>query len=137
MAIFDDDLFAELEPTGTARHTMPGVHVGSDHPVVLILKPAGRPNPAYMSAMRKFRDRNDPEESDLATAAIVARTVITGWEHVFKDGNPVPYSTAAGEEVLGALIRRKRSDVFLGVLRFATNMENFGPQIDPDDVGKG
>jgi hypothetical protein len=139
MSLFDDEDFAHLHPTGTARYTLSQVCIprSNPDPVVLILKPAGASNDAYQSALVKA-PRAVGKDAVKQMIGLFARHVIAGWENVQKDGKPVPYTRAGGEELLLKLIESKRDDIAMGAVFFARDADNFrAPIVDTGDLGNG
>lgn len=66
--------------------------------------------------------------------ALYAASVLTGWESVTENGEPVPFSAAAAEQFLRALLAHC-NDVWVRVFLFFR--EDFRkPTVDPVDLGK-
>lgn len=136
MSILDFD-FGALTPTGTARYTLTRVHVRHAEPVVLIVKPSGEANDGYGAALKTAVLKGKVDAK--AHASIYARHVVIGWEHVLDaNGKPVPYTAAAGEELLHGLIDAKRGhDIVGGLMAFCADPDHFCAAPDAGDLGNG
>ncbi len=136
MPLFDDDDFKHLEPVGTFAYALSRVHIPTSNPdpVALVLKHSGTANERYQSALKSLRLKGKVTEKQ--HAALFAKHVITDWRHVIKDGKSVAYSVAGGEELLGWLIDKKRSDIVNGAMFAANDADNFEtPVADAGDLG--
>lgn len=124
-----------LEPTGTIEHTMTGIVLCPSvdpHPVVLILKHAGKANERYHKALKNAQARGKTDE--LALVAIFSKTVCEGWRHVYDDsGKLVAFSPEEAEQLFTDLIEAKRHDAIAEALVKASDPNVF---TNRDDLGK-
>lgn len=111
-----DDLFDDLEIRGTIEHTLAGVFVHSDRPLVLIMKHAGDANPAWKSARAKtVAERRAADGDDARMRAynlrLYTQTVIVGWKNCNKkDGTPHPYTSTTAIALFERLIAKDGAD---------------------------
>lgn len=142
-----DDLFDDMVPHGTAHFTLDGVFVRSTSPVILTLKHAGDTNAPLMTAQLKMvasrrkltRDRIQAER--IATARLYAKHVVAGWEHVCgTDGKALPFKSTGPDSCEELLVRvaEKLPDVWLAIVSFATDPDNFRdePAAAAETLGK-
>lgn len=124
-----------LKPAGTIEHVMTGVPpLAPDvdpNPIALQLQHAGKGNDKYRREMKNADARGaDSHER----AGIFARTVVTGWKHVYDaEGKPVAFSPEEAGDLFGQLIDLGYESDVLEALLKAHETKRFAGHAD---VGK-
>lgn len=145
MPIFNEEQFARFRPRESVRYTL-GQFIlePATSPIVFVLRPAGRTNPAYYNRIAKLKlETGDPSNTQAEyvrlRAEAFARYVISGWENVVDSaGRPIPYTTEAGLELIELLIANQCVDWLWDMVMFASDLDNFRkPMESAASVGKG
>ena len=144
-------------PGGTAEFTFDNVRIGSEEPLVLVVKPATSANAGYTNLRMRMqgdprikvsRKKATPAQNDAIReywCEVFARSVVIGWRNFFDDGKDVPWSPEKALELLIAFLARKEDgsqplvddlDLFFA---YCWNNDNFrGPLLGgAADLGKG
>lgn len=120
--VFYNELFKRRPKRSTSTETAPLAEASTEPPVAII-----RAATADLATTGTSADGVD-------AIALYATAVLTGWENVTENGEPVPFSTAAAEQFLRALLAHC-NDVWIRVFLFFR--EDFRrPTVDPVDLGK-
>lgn len=144
MGLFDDVSFDHMEMR-VKEYPLPGCFVRSAKEVVLLVQHAGAGNAGWENAVlsadaaKPLADCSSREVFEAMLPALASH-VVTGWREVNdKNGQPLPYSAAAFDE----LMRRYAEKAFDQVERFmvwARKERNFRdytpPKIDGAALGK-
>lgn len=115
-------------------------------PIVLHVLPASGPanrslQAAEAAAQAEAVPKNLPKEIQAKlhaqrTSKLFAANVIRGWEHVYDDGKPVPFSVESCEEFLNILYDM-RTDLWIEVVSYCRDLNNFRDVVVGADLPKG
>lgn len=142
MSIFDASDFEHLKANQTAEYPLRlNLPRTNPEPVTLIVCFAGESNQGFAKARKSsaFRAAKGDAMERMWREAF-AKHVIKGWKNVLRaDGTAVPYTAAAGAELLQHIADAgERTDIINGLTLFCVNPDNFtAPLVDPGDLGNG